>query len=380
MNTINVIITTDSCENQYTIETNALLANALLLYQLIEKIDGYVPFLLTPDRKSNGPLVVHEYEYRYVLFSAEDIRGKLSNLKNIFLQVFFHFDAVTIEKLKYILENSCKFICIEYGNKFNIDISNYFYLGENYDSSVTNQDIHRIYDDIWISPHYEYQTVYISKRHKIPKRNVKVCPYIWSSSIIDYKNKEIDYTFNEKYITNIGIYEGNIMPQKTCIIPMYICDELHEQCESVHITNLTIFSKKQVFHQHISELQLSMTNKLSTVNSSVNLLRHMKENNIGCVVSHQMNNSLNYLYLEMMHLRVPLIHNSDDIKEYGYYYPDLDIDKGSEQLQDVFNQHAKNIETYESQCKECIYKFSIDNPDNILGYKTLLESVFLNED
>jgi len=39
---------------------------------------------------------------------------------------------------------------------------------------------------------------------------------------------------------------------------------------------------------------------------------------------------LNYVFLECFYLGVPLIHNSKMLKDYGYYYPDLDISKGAE--------------------------------------------------
>jgi hypothetical protein len=49
-----------------------------------------------------------------------------------------------------------------------------------------------------------------------------------------------------------------------------------------------------------------------------------------CIVSYVEDCDLNYVFLECFYLGVPLIHNSPMLKDYGYYYPRLNVTKGAE--------------------------------------------------
>jgi len=47
------------------------------------------------------------------------------------------------------------------------------------------------------------------------------------------------------------------------------------------------------------------------------------------------------------------------LENYGYYYPDLDINKAVEQVEIVFNTH--NTKLYIEKHKELLHKYSIHN-------------------
>ena len=49
--------------------------------------------------------------------------------------------------------------------------------------------------------------------------------------------------------------------------------------------------------------------------------QYIMQNYCNVVISYQENWELNYLYLECFYLGIPLIHNSEILKEWGYYYP-----------------------------------------------------------
>ena len=64
------------------------------------------------------------------------------------------------------------------------------------------------------------------------------------------------------------------------------------------------------------------------------------------IISHQQDNALNYLYLESLYLNLPILHNSDFIKDYGYYYPEYDIDIAKVQINKILKEHKENISNY----------------------------------
>ncbi len=59
------------------------------------------------------------------------------------------------------------------------------------------------------------------------------------------------------------------------------------------------------------------------------------------IISHQQDNALNYLYMEALYLNIPILHNSDFIKESGYYYPQNDIDIAKLQMTKILKEHEK---------------------------------------
>ena len=90
------------------------------------------------------------------------------------------------------------------------------------------------------------------------------------------------------------------------------------------------------------------------------------------IVSHQQDNALNYLYLEALYLNLPLLHNSNFIKECGYYYPDNDIDIAKLHIAKILKDHKINILNYALNAKKVFNKFSYKNKDNIKKYKKIL--------
>ena len=93
------------------------------------------------------------------------------------------------------------------------------------------------------------------------------------------------------------------------------------------------------------------------------------------ILSHQQDNALNYLYLEALYLNLPILHNSIFIKEYGYYYPENDIDFAKLQMQKILKEHKKTIPYYSYNSRKIIEKFSFRNPNNINIYKKIIISL-----
>ena len=93
------------------------------------------------------------------------------------------------------------------------------------------------------------------------------------------------------------------------------------------------------------------------------------------IISHQQDNALNYLYLEALYLNLPLLHNSNFIKESGYYYPDNDIDIAKLQITKILKDHKINISNYALNAGKVFNKFSYKNPENIKNYENKISSL-----
>ena len=63
------------------------------------------------------------------------------------------------------------------------------------------------------------------------------------------------------------------------------------------------------------------------------------------------------------------------MKDYGYYYPEFDIEIGTQQLQNVIEDHDKQRDLYNFNNKEVLKKFSIHNPKNIYKYMKFINNI-----
>ena len=102
---------------------------------------------------------------------------------------------------------------------------------------------------------------------------------------------------------------------------------------------------------------------------------HTMANGSNVVVAHQLECVDNYAYLDALYGNYPLVHNSPTFSDVGYYYPDCDIESGSESLLEAINSHDRNLENYSRSSKDFIKKFSPTNKANIDNYARALLSL-----
>ena len=118
------------------------------------------------------------------------------------------------------------------------------------------------------------------------------------------------------------------------------------------------------------QLDLQKENKISY--SGRTTISKVFANDVSVSLSNQLLNGLNYTYLEALYLNIPLVHNSDYIKNAGYYYPEYDIQKGANALRDATVYHEHNLEDYKKQSQIILNQYSPKNPLVIEKYKKLL--------
>lgn len=93
------------------------------------------------------------------------------------------------------------------------------------------------------------------------------------------------------------------------------------------------------------------------------------------VISHQWENPLNYFYFDVCWQGYPLIHNADLVSDLGYYYPQNNVEQGSEAVLTAMRIHAFEFEHYLVDQRQKIARFLPDNPEVIRIYTSLLETV-----
>ena len=82
--------------------------------------------------------------------------------------------------------------------------------------------------------------------------------------------------------------------------------------------------------------------KKITSESRYNTLEFMSKH-CDIAISHQWENPLNYLYLDLAWMGWPILHNASLCKDVGYYYEGFNYEEGGNVLLDVINNHDKNV-------------------------------------
>ena len=232
----------------------------------------------------------------------------------------FWFDQKTIDKVKS--SRNTKFVLMQCGNQF---IENSMRSVHNYEKiNYLNNFLIGI-DSVWILPQHSQNKTYMKTFYRV--ENVREAPCIWDSIFIDKQIKELnnqgenidDYTQNLK---NIIILEPNLSIIKNCLLPIYIVESFERKFPKM-LSSCNIIGGKNIAESHYFIrliLQLDIYQKRKNFLKATARYKFVEAvKNFGSVIiSHQLENDLNYLYFDALYLNLPLIHNSARLKKYGY--------------------------------------------------------------
>lgn len=334
--------------------SNGCNQNVIMYYELFDLL-GYDTYFLTHDAYknefdtnpyNNKKRNISNDKEKYKNYKFLNItNGNEDNFDYIFT-IGVTFDITILNRLKK--NDKSKAIYIMLGKHYVFDVE-YIIFDERAQTIVDVK-----YDEIWISPHFEEHLEYYKVRFK--NENIFIGPYFWSPNITqNYFEHKIKNTIDE---INVAIMEPNLNFCKTCLIPIAIVEKAHKLINRCYVFNGVNKVNNKFLCSLLPTFDIYKNKKLSleprlTLNDILNYCN--------VIVIHQDGLELNYVYLEALHYGIPLIHNSDTFKDYGYYYPKSDIKIGAEQIENVLKNHNK-VE-YIKKNKPIVHKYSIYNED-----------------
>ena len=155
-----------------------------------------------------------------------------------------------------------------------------------------------------------------------------------------YKNNKFEfYDLNKKRDINNGT-KSTIF--KNCILPLFIVESFEQEypnlLKSCNVFCADKLAENEYFIKLIIQMDIYKKKKdFLKVQKRITFLDAITKFG-SIIISHQQDNALNYLYLESLYLNLPILHNSDFIKDYGYYYPENDIDIAKLQMQKILKR------------------------------------------
>lgn len=335
---LGICISDSFCKNIYN---NGINLNTIVFYDFFVKCGFNVFFLIHEDTNIENYKLFKDSSFNIVKYNYN-----IHTFLNNFIKIDYVFnisflDGTLIDLLK-LINPFMKIIYVCLGNAL-LNFINHF-ISNSTIEAVTNYN----FDEVWISPHFKFSKFFYDIYWK---NKVYICPYVWGDNLI--KDINLDFNFDK---LNIGIVEPNIHPMKNCIIPISICENAETDINRVYVFNSYSKINDKNFIKFVNKLQLFKNNKIS-FEHRLKLVEIFKYCN--CIVSFTENWDLNYVFFECFYFGIPLIHNSELLKDYGYYYPNYDVNKGVEQIKNILKYHDR--EKYIEKHKKVLEYYSINN-------------------
>jgi uncharacterized Fe-S cluster protein YjdI len=331
--------------------------NIKFYYDLLE-VMGYQPFMLV-----NKKFGISAFGKDYKVIEYAELLNSEIERADIIIEV----GATVPENCKSVFKSkfNTKFIVLRCGHPYT-GVAERLFVSGNLSKNLFKAG----QDAIWVLPHYKKTMQFLSVIHSCPSYCV---PYIWEP---DFVEKQFKQSKREEK-PNIFVMEPNISSAKTALIPMAIIEKLYrlepEKFDKAVIFNSERFANRENFLYNFVDNMPS----LQARNGKVFFNKRDTINNIfvkpDILLTHQVDNELNYLTNEALNMGIPVVHNSPPYKDFGYYYPDMNVDDGVEQILNVIANHdpVKDIEKNEGFLKG----FSIYNKNVQNEYAKLLTLV-----
>ncbi len=345
---------------------HGLYQNIIIIYRLLENM-GYKPYLLINCKLENGDFPDEWKDIRCL--TIEDFIAKPFQIIAS-IEIGMSLDTNIRSFFKKL---GAKNVKLYLGNVLNIDVeTSIFHKNADLAHHVIGDT-----DELWVSPHYSHHLEYTCVMNRVCQEAGALAPYVWDPMILQasgFNNSWKVRGVNET--TNILIFEPNISFQKTCVVPLAICEAYYnknpEADIKVHLFNCDRFNVALYFKESIlKNTKLARDGKVE-LHGRESVVKLMEKYPSGIILCHQIANEFNYMILECLYSGFPVIHNAKTWKEAGYYYEGNDITNGVDGLNQAINNHEDNLAQYKSAGAALLWKHSIHNPEVKREWENLL--------
>lgn len=240
----------------------------------------------------------------------------------------------------------------------------------------SNLFVNQRYDDIWMVPQVARSSEHFFTT--LRRRPARVVPFVWDPVFLHGRAKDLPNAGEYRPRAGprrISVMEPNIDVVKFCLYPIFIVEEAFrrrpELISFLHVTNAErLATKSAEFIALMQQLDLVKQHKVSFVG------RHDTPQFLGehtdAMVSHQWDNPLNYMYLEVCWQGYPLVHNAELCPDLGYYYPGNDVPQGAATLLRALEEHDRSWQAYVTRQRAAISRFLPSDQALLTTYEALI--------
>ncbi len=240
--------------------------------------------------------------------------------------------------------------------------------------------VNQRYDAIWMIPQVANNSrsfFEVLRRHP-----AETAPFVWSPIFLEQRSKDLPnggiYQAHLDSPRRLVVMEPNIDLVKFCLYPILIAELAYRQHPEA-IALLSVTNSEQIATQ--SPEFIALMNQLDIVRQHKAVFLGRYETPVflaeqtDIVISHQMENPLNYFYLEVCWQGYPLIHNAHLCPDLGYFYPENRADLGAERLLEAIYQHDAEADAYRATQRERIGRYLPTDATLVRTYTQLLHDL-----
>ena len=235
------------------------------------------------------------------------------------------------------------------------------------------------FDAVWITPqHWRTNHSYATLTKSSAVHQVS---QIWDPIILRHGVSRVQHNFfykrRLKAGCSVGIFEPNVNVLKTFHLPVLVCEALYrknpEAIAHVYAANTMHLKENLHFSEFFACLDL-LTAKKVTAETRFPVYELLGQY-VDTVVAHHWENGLNYLYYDVLYGGYPLVHNSEFLKDVGYYFDSFDVQSGAAALERALNTHDDSLDRYKEANRELLWSVNPDNPKLQRQHGDLLEAL-----
>jgi len=380
MKNLKIGITLGLQSNTESIWTNGMKQNVLMFIHLLKqsKNDYQVCILNTieVDFSEKKPSYLNEID----IYNFKD---KFMDMDLIVMMGAQVYDE-DIKKFKE--DKNKRFIGYKCGNNYVIHMENVMFK----ENKKKYFEYETTFDELWYIPQqHETNSGFFSTLYRT---NAFIVPFIWHHKFLLESVKDIEkgfaggkykkgYKYNpDKEKKVIGVMEPNINIVKYGLIPAMIAEECYrgeigkEKIDKLMITNGEKVKANHEFMSIVRTFDIFKDKKMSA--ESRYQTAFILTQYFDVLISHQVLNPLNYLYLDAAFLGYPVLHNASLCKDLGYYYENGDTKQGAKMLDYILTEHDNNLQEYHERNDLVLQRYHADNENLIETYDKLIYNLF----
>jgi hypothetical protein len=367
-------ITFDPSDTPIDIFSNGIKQNAIFFHELLSDC-GYDVYFIIIKGKEDRLLKLYGIDENVKYSFYEDILNSNFNL------IFQFTTQLSLQILKDLKKSGTKLILYKCGNDYVMDLEDVLHDTERNRFPQYIYMDEKIFDEIWSIPQHETTNFHYWKT--LYRCDVKIVKPVWSPKIIQVFESVNgkDFLYKKRTGKKIAIFEPNLNVVKWFYPALLVCENAYrlvgDEIKFVYVTNIPDSNKKfdiDLVNEIVKSLDLYKDKKIS-IEARYNSLIFMSSFADICV-SHQWENPLNYLYLDLAWYGWPVVHNAHICKDVGYYYKDFDYKQGGEVLSKVIKKHDSN-DKYLSKNRKLLERYLPSNKSVQQSYKKLIDGLFI---
>lgn len=239
------------------------------------------------------------------------------------------------------------------------------------------------FDAVWITP--QHWRMCRGHAQMVRSSAVRQVPHLWSpyslNTAMMRAGSPAFWRPRDGAPARIGVFEPNVNTIKTFHIPLFAAEEAFrtrpDSIQSVLLFNTERLRNNDHALSIRDALELGKAKKMFF--EGRHPVPEVMGRHIDLVVTHQWENNLNYLYWDILYLGWPLVHNSEVIKDVGYYYEDFDPASGGDAILAAIDTHDATIHDHRRRIAEVLWRFNPENPEVLHEYALAIEDVMSSD-